>query len=200
MIHDGGFLAWHQHFVAELETWLVNNGGSQFVPVPYWDPSRPIPAQLDKNNNSVNMPLPQNLRPAALKKISSYTVLDHRIVPYHGSVHDALGGQMQSGHLAVRSHLLAVPCVSGFGLRTLAEQLSAGRNSCLLYSSDTRRLKQRSEASASQALNNACCHYPRPACTVGSTSERNTSSICAGVNRLRRSIHHIRTAKKAAVR
>lgn len=94
MIHDGGFLAWHQHFLAELETWLVNNGGSQFVPLPYWDPSKPIPAQLDKGNNNVNMPLPKNLRPAALKKINSYNVIDHRMVPYHGAVHDALGGQM----------------------------------------------------------------------------------------------------------
>src|SRR6266704_3302466 len=30
MIHDTGFLTWHQHFVAELETWLVNNGGARF--------------------------------------------------------------------------------------------------------------------------------------------------------------------------
>ncbi len=156
MIHDGGFLAWHQHFVAELETWLVNNGGSQFVPVPYWDPSRPIPAQLDKNNNSVNMPLPQNLRPAALKKISSYTVLDHRIVPYHGSVHDALGGQMPNPDTSPSD-----PIFWPFHA-FLVSVYERWRNS--------------------------------------STSERNTSSICAGVNRLRRSIHHIRTAKKAAVR
>ena len=94
MIHDGGFLAWHQHFVAELETWLVNNGGSQFVPFPYWDPSKAIPAQLDKSNNNVNMPLPKNLRPAALKKINTYDVIDHRMVPYHNAVHNALGGQM----------------------------------------------------------------------------------------------------------
>src|SRR5712691_11636075 len=26
MIHDKGFLVWRQHFVAEIETWLVNNG------------------------------------------------------------------------------------------------------------------------------------------------------------------------------
>jgi hypothetical protein len=94
MIHAEGFLTWHQHFLAELETWLVNNGGAQFVPCPYWDPAKPIPAQLNKNNNNVNMPLPQNLRPAALKKITTYMVLDNRIVPYHGAVHNALGGQM----------------------------------------------------------------------------------------------------------
>ena len=94
MIHDQGFVAWHQHFLAELETWLVNNGGSQFGPLPYWDPAKPIPAQLNKSNSNVNMPLPKNLRPTALKKVNSYDVLNGRLIPYHGAVHDALGGQM----------------------------------------------------------------------------------------------------------
>jgi hypothetical protein len=96
MIHDQGFVAWHQHFLAELETWLVNNSGSQFVPLPYWDPAKPIPAPLNKSNNNVNMPLPKNLRPAALKKINSYNVINNRLVPYHNAVHNALGGQMPS--------------------------------------------------------------------------------------------------------
>lgn len=94
MIHDQGFVAWHQHFLAELETSFVNNDGTQFVPVPYWDPEKPIPPQLNKNNNNVNMPLPKNLRPKALKQINSYTVLNNRLVPYHNAVHNALGGQM----------------------------------------------------------------------------------------------------------
>lgn len=47
MIRGQGFVAWHQHFLAELETWLVNNKGAQFVPLPYWDHSEadPEPAQ-----------------------------------------------------------------------------------------------------------------------------------------------------------
>ncbi len=94
MIHAQGFLVWHQHFVAELETWLVNNGGATFVPLPYWNPAKPIPAQLNNNNTNVNMPLPTNLRPAALKTIASYTALNNRIVPYHNAVHNGLGGQM----------------------------------------------------------------------------------------------------------
>ena len=94
MIHDMGFVAWHQHFVAKLENWLVMNGGGQFVPLPYWDPAKPIPAQLNKNNQNVNLPLPANLRTAAIKTIASYDVLNARLVPYHGAVHDALGGQM----------------------------------------------------------------------------------------------------------
>ena len=94
MIHAQRFVAWHQHFLAELETWLVNNNGAQFVPVPVWDPAKPIPSQLNKGNNNVNMPLPKNLRPKALKSIKSYTVLNNRLVPYHNAVHNALGGQM----------------------------------------------------------------------------------------------------------
>lgn len=94
MIHDQGFLTWHQHFIAEAETWLINNGGGNFVPLPYWDPAKPIPAELDNNNTNVNMPLPANLKPAALKTIAHYTELNNRVVPYHNAVHNAAGGQM----------------------------------------------------------------------------------------------------------
>jgi hypothetical protein len=94
MIHDQGFLTWHQHFIAELETWLVNNGGAKFVPVPYWNPAKPIPTQLNKNNNNVNLPLPANLKLSALKQIGTYTALNNRVIPYHNAVHNALGGQM----------------------------------------------------------------------------------------------------------
>ena len=94
MIHEMGFIAWHQHFIAKLENWLATNGGGQFVPVPFWDPAKPIPLELNKSNNNVNMPLPANLSVAALKTIASYDVLNARLVPYHGAVHDAAGGQM----------------------------------------------------------------------------------------------------------
>ena len=94
MIHDMGFIAWHQHFVAKLENWLVMNGGTTFVPLPFWDPATPIPSQLDNGNTSVSMPLPDKLRPPALKKIKTYTVLNSRMRPYHDHVHNALGGNM----------------------------------------------------------------------------------------------------------
>ncbi len=94
MIHKDGFLAWHQHFVAKAEHWLVLNGSEKFVPLPYWDPAGSVPDQLNRKNKNVNMPLPQNLRPSALKKIASYTVLNNRVLPYHNKVHDKLGAQM----------------------------------------------------------------------------------------------------------
>src|SRR5262249_38902990 len=94
MIHDVGFLAWHQHFIAKAEHWFVLNGAEKFVPIPYWVPARTTPAQLNKNNNNVNMPLPLNLRLAALKRIANYNLLNSRILPYHNDVHNNLGGQM----------------------------------------------------------------------------------------------------------
>src|SRR6266540_2670126 len=57
MIHDMGFLVWHQHFLAKLEHWLVVNQGEKFVPLPYWNPAESIPTELDKSNTNVNMPL-----------------------------------------------------------------------------------------------------------------------------------------------
>src|SRR6266849_5365045 len=53
MIHDVGFVAWHQHFLAKLENWLVVNGAGNFVPLPYWDPADAIPAPLNNNNTDV---------------------------------------------------------------------------------------------------------------------------------------------------
>lgn len=50
MIHDMGFLAWHAVFVGKLEFWLVLNDGSEFVPLPYWDPATPIPSELNNGN------------------------------------------------------------------------------------------------------------------------------------------------------
>jgi tyrosinase-like protein len=94
MIHDMGFVAWHQHFLAKLENWLVLNGGTKFVPLPSWNPAKPIPPQLNNGNTNVNMPLPANLRPNALKTITSYTTLNNRLLPYHASVHNAAGGHM----------------------------------------------------------------------------------------------------------
>lgn len=93
-IHHKGFLAWHQHFIAKLEFWLVLNGGGKFVPLPYWNPAKSIPPELNNNNNAVNLPLPSNLRPMALRKIKRYSILNTRILPYHNEVHNNMGGNM----------------------------------------------------------------------------------------------------------
>jgi hypothetical protein len=94
MIHKKGFLAWHQHFVAKLEHWLVINGAEKFVPLPYWEPAGPIPTQLNNSNTEVDLPLPKDLRSPEIKKITKYIVLNKRILPYHNKVHYNLGGNM----------------------------------------------------------------------------------------------------------
>lgn len=93
-LHMLGFIAWHYVFIGKLENWLAVNGASEFVPLPYWDPATPIPAELDKNNTDPNLPLPPNLRPGAVENIPDYVMLNNEMVPYHSDVHMASGGQM----------------------------------------------------------------------------------------------------------
>ena len=61
-------------------------------------PRLPIVERLksnrDKGRNNVNLPLPSNLKPAAPKTIFTYASLNSRMLPYHGTVHNNLGGQM----------------------------------------------------------------------------------------------------------
>ena len=95
-IHGAGFIAWHQHFLAKLDTWLILNNGDEFVPCPYWDPGTPIPHHLSAENKNVNLPLPANLSPAALAGVTTYTELNNRLLPYHGQVHNTAGGMMPS--------------------------------------------------------------------------------------------------------
>ncbi len=40
------FLPWHREFLENLENYLMANGGSQFVPLPAWDPCTAIPAEF----------------------------------------------------------------------------------------------------------------------------------------------------------
>ena len=94
MIHDMGFLAWHNVFLGKLENWLVVNGGQEFVPLPYYDPATPIPAPLNKNNTDPNFPLPNSLRPGPIANIPDYMALNQVAVDYHNQAHGRFGGQM----------------------------------------------------------------------------------------------------------
>jgi len=81
MIHKMGFVAWHQHFVAKLENWLVMNGGTKFAPLPFWDAATAIPTQLDNGNTNAHIALPNNLTPThrttfPSTEVSSPTTMD----------------------------------------------------------------------------------------------------------------------------
>lgn len=93
-LHEEGFLAWHLVFIGKLENWLITNGGAEFVPLPYWDPATPIPAELNKNNRNPNRPLPGELRPGPIANIPNYMACNGFATPYHGEVHMNMGGQM----------------------------------------------------------------------------------------------------------
>ena len=41
------FFPWHRGYVRRMEDYLATHGGSQFVPLPKWDPSTTIPAPFD---------------------------------------------------------------------------------------------------------------------------------------------------------
>lgn len=113
IIHSTGFLTWHQHFISELETWLANNGGGKFVPLPYWNPAKPIRAQLSKNNANVNMPLPANIRPAALKKVTNLQHAEQSHAPVsRRRAQCSRRTDARSADLAIGPDLLAVPRLS----------------------------------------------------------------------------------------
>lgn len=40
------FLSWHREYIAGLEQFLLDRGFPQFVPLPYWDPTEPIPSEF----------------------------------------------------------------------------------------------------------------------------------------------------------
>ncbi len=40
------FLTWHRDYIGGLENYLRNNGGSQFVPLPAWNPGTSIPLEF----------------------------------------------------------------------------------------------------------------------------------------------------------
>lgn len=37
----------HRAYIAGMETFLLANGGSAFVPLPLWNPSSPIPSEFN---------------------------------------------------------------------------------------------------------------------------------------------------------
>lgn len=108
------FLPWHREYISDLENFLIAEGHPEFVPLPKWDPAKPIPAEftaIDSDcttppncnalgNTNPNKPLPSNLAPANI--CSNYaTAEDLRLGPpspslesWHNGVHGAVGGAM----------------------------------------------------------------------------------------------------------
>jgi Secretion system C-terminal sorting domain/Common central domain of tyrosinase len=113
LVHNTGtvaFVTWHRWFIQTLETWMLENGHENLVPIPAWNPNNPIPAAFFDNNlaklptlhgfpDLQNDVLP-NFNFSSLTgagKCASYpnpnnfsSVLEGK----HGNVHNGIGGTM----------------------------------------------------------------------------------------------------------
>ena len=97
----------HRAYIASMEAWLSANGGSQFVPLPYWNSANPIPPEFNvvkpEDDGTPRPPL-GNLNPA-IPKPAEYEYpavcdfedpddLGNAINGWHGMVHCTVGGTM----------------------------------------------------------------------------------------------------------
>lgn len=113
MIHGTGtkaFTTWHRYYIQGLENWLMDNGYSKYVPLPYWDPTTTIPneffnslapgsAQLDAGfpdnaNQNITPPSRTNFIPSASCSThsSDNNFSNDLEVTYHNPIHGAIGG------------------------------------------------------------------------------------------------------------
>lgn len=114
IIHSGvQIFTGHRAYIAGMEAFLSANGGSQFVPLPMWDPANPIPAEFNVVkptdagaarpplvNLNPNRPLPPQYKFPAVCSFSTADDLGNDINGWHGSVHVAIGGTMGSFMIA----------------------------------------------------------------------------------------------------
>lgn len=106
------FLAFHRNFIGNLEDDLIRQGRNQYVPLPTWNPIDPIPAEFShpgRRTNNPRIPLPTWATAAggsevdpvfgytSLGQFQSSDELGQALgARFHGSVHNAVGGDMSS--------------------------------------------------------------------------------------------------------
>lgn len=110
IIHSGlELFTGHRAYIADLESHLSANGGAGFVPLPMWDPAKPIPPEFNVVkpqddstprppliNLNPNMPLPPQWDYPAVCEFDTGADLGNAINGWHGGVHGAIGGTMGS--------------------------------------------------------------------------------------------------------
>jgi len=127
VVHSGAKLfTGHRAYIAGLESFLSSNGGGQFVPLPKWDPSNPIPAEFNvvkPQDDGTARPVLVNLNPQRIlpseykcpelsQRFDTAESLGISINGWHGGVHRAVGGTMANGSIAPAAPIFW--CYHGF--------------------------------------------------------------------------------------
>jgi len=99
------FFSRHHDYLKKLETYLLNNGLSQFVPVPEWNPGTAIPSQFmvadplvsqSPMNQNPNQPPPAAFADNVLCAFATASAMAVQAENWHDGVHGAVGGPMGS--------------------------------------------------------------------------------------------------------
>ena len=108
IIHSGlDLFTGHRAYIAGMEAFIAANGGGQFVPLPMWNPSNPIPVEfrvVKPEDNGTPRPALQNFTPGvplpaqfafpALCGFANGDDLGNAVNGWHGLVHVTIGGTM----------------------------------------------------------------------------------------------------------
>lgn len=99
------FFTRHHDYLNQLETFLRNNGFSQFVPVPMWSPGTSIPSEFlvadplvtqTPMNPNPNRPIPPEFADNKLCAFATPSAFAVQVESWHDQVHGAVGGPMGS--------------------------------------------------------------------------------------------------------
>lgn len=103
-INSDLFFVRHHQYLNQLESYLLGNGFSQFVPVPEWDPGTAIPNEFmvadplvggPPTDQTPNIPVPPQFADSALCAFPSAAALAAALEgPFHDPVHVTVGGSM----------------------------------------------------------------------------------------------------------
>lgn len=96
------FFSNHHSYLNKLESYLLANGFSRFVPVPMWNPGTQIPAEflvLDplvsgRLNANPNQPAPSSITDPCSQPYATASAFAQAIEGWHDTVHGAVGGAM----------------------------------------------------------------------------------------------------------
>ena len=105
------FLSFHRSYIAGLEAFLEERGYQQWVPLPAWNPSNPIPEQFNipstgdgrLRNLDPNVSFFPEFEGQNLLEFESEEELGAALIPVHNLVHRRVGGVMNSQRAAPRA-------------------------------------------------------------------------------------------------